>query len=191
MSRMRAGVLAPECCPQLRRTFGARSPCTSPGKRHANKLAALPVDHISGAFQLEQFRRARAGDARQPHCTYDVVGLGQAMCDFSGKVAQEYLGSRQLQLGGRRCALVDSLACVCTGYVRVASLRSWCLRFCTSGCIHCGKLEHRISISDTHMHRRLGRWSWGLQGRVEMLQGSLHACLLDVYSLSLQLSNCA
>jgi hypothetical protein len=35
---------------------------------------------------------------------YDLLGLGQAMCDFSGVVTPDFLASKNLAPGGRRCA---------------------------------------------------------------------------------------
>ena len=45
-------------------------------------------------------RLARADSARP---SYDVVGLGQAMCDFSGSVSAQFLQECNIPLGGRRC----------------------------------------------------------------------------------------
>ena len=111
MSRVRAGVSAPEGCPCIRRGLAHNVLHSPPGKRLAVAQAARPAETCTGAFQLERFRRARASLPAQ--CTYDVVGLGQAMCDFSGMVAQDFLQSRQLQLGGRRCVLAQAACCSC------------------------------------------------------------------------------
>jgi hypothetical protein len=35
---------------------------------------------------------------------YDVVGLGEAMVDYSGMVSSEYLDQIGVEAGGRRCA---------------------------------------------------------------------------------------
>lgn len=70
-------------------------------RRQVAVQAFWSLDSRSRRSHIDSLKRAYAGAPAQ--CSFDIVGLGQAMCDFSGRVEQAFLDTQRLPLGSRRC----------------------------------------------------------------------------------------
>jgi hypothetical protein len=103
--------LKADCCPPpaLLRRAAARVLQNSGARRRNAIRASGRLDTLSSSADLDQLRRAYEGTPAE-RAAYEVVGLGQAMCDFSGTVDQAFLDRHNLPCGSRRCALLCAMS---------------------------------------------------------------------------------
>jgi hypothetical protein len=100
--------------PQILRKQRSSVACESPSARavldssvyraESKRPRAVVAQAIFSSFSAGQPRVPLEGlrDNRLTRATYDVVGLGEAMVDYSGMVSTEYLANKNVACGGRR-----------------------------------------------------------------------------------------
>lgn len=87
--------------------------------RHSQECSRDSVRAVSVGVSSHRYTlgssnlNSLGGDRLRPNArtSYDVVGLGEAMVDYSGMVSSEYLEKIGMESGGRRCVSPEGLNC--------------------------------------------------------------------------------
>jgi hypothetical protein len=146
---------SPAACKRAANHTFAPDPVRWRGVAYASPHAGAPCDNIHSDVVLDARGRG------SPPSSYDVVGLGQAMCDFSGMVGTDFLNDKMVPRGGRRYVfpLLDlglwGVLCIRPVHIACCQSRWFRLRpFQASSSI----LQHHYSIHDKVCASR-GAWA--------------------------------